>query len=515
MPSEGRRLAALLLFALALRLVVFPFNEHLHGDAVSRTEMAEHWAQDPHVMTSFADGTAQYGPLHLYLVGAALSVVNREDASRVVSLIFGVLTVIPVFALTRHYFAGPSAFWACAAFALWSLHLQASTTGGSEAVALFLMWVGFAWFARALYRPHWFPFVVAAVALNLAAATRYDAWMYMPLLALAPLLQWSDRRRAARYGLLFFVACLPFPVAWMWGNYAALGDPLYPLTYIDEFHRTWALESAGGWRGVWLRVQGLGFWPAMAFVTLSPGVAILGAVGMAAAWRMRPAARWLILAAIVPTVYYALRTAVLLNFVPLGRFTIVQLSLMLPFVVTGWSSVVSRYGAPVAARVARASAVLAVAVPLGLGLFTWHVDSKTATVVEPISPVATNPAWVHRAADVIRETVVEPGRTLVLDEDATYQDLQVGFFAHPDPSRTLRVRQVADDRLQERLTSMLPDTIVVFERGRLLRQPWVTLRGGNLTMGDASWTARSVDDLARHVQIFDRRPPREGAAPGS
>src|SRR5690606_14479293 len=159
MPPESARPTAsrtavvmlmLVMAAAAVRLVVLPVNQHLYGDAVARTEMAEQWARAPHLITSFADGAAQFGPLHLYLIAAALELVDRDDASRIVSFVFGVLTVLPLYAVTRRYFDGRAAVWACLGFALWGLHIQASTTGGSEAVALCLMWIAFAAFARGL-----------------------------------------------------------------------------------------------------------------------------------------------------------------------------------------------------------------------------------------------------------------------------------------------------------------------------------------------------------------------------
>jgi 4-amino-4-deoxy-L-arabinose transferase-like glycosyltransferase len=505
MPSDARYLARLILLVLAVRLVVFPVNEHMHGDAVPRTEMAEAWARAPHVITSFGDGAAQYGPLHLYLIGAALSVFDRNDASRLVSLLFGVLTVVPIFALTRHYFGSRSAIWACLAFAVWGLHLQASTTGGSEAVALFLMWVAFAWFARALYRPHWIRFAIAALAMNLAAATRYDAWMYIPLLAAVPLWQWTDKRRAVRFGALFALLSLPYPIFWMAGNAAAHGHPLYPLTYIDGYHQAWVAQMPHGWHEWWLRAQGLGFWPAMALVTLSPGVAWLGALGMGMAWHTRPATRWLMVAAIVPAVYYTFRAAVLLDFLPLARFTTVQVSLLLPFIVSGWSWFLARRGAVAARRFAFVSITLAVLVPLALGLFTYHRDSVTATVLKPVSPVSTNPRAVMDAAEFVRREVVTPGHTLALDEDRTYQDLPLGFFARVSAERTARLRW---PDFRARVEALAPEFVVLFDRGRLLDQPGVTLHDGTLTIGPDVYV--ELPGVQPPVRVFRRRSSGPG-----
>lgn len=502
--SRSRRspvvaLAAILGLALAARLLVFPINEHLYGDAVSRTEMAEQWARAPHVITSFGDGAAQFGPLHLYLIGAALTWFDRNDASRIVSLFFGVLTVVPLFALTRHYFGPRSALLAGLAFSVWGLHIQASTTGGSEAVALFLLWVAFAWFGRALYRPHWLPIASAALSMNLAAAVRYDAWMYIPLLGVLPLLMWPDRARALRFGTLFVVLCLPFPVFWMAGNVFAHGDALYPLTYIDAFHRDWALEAGTGWGAVWLRLQGLGFWPAMALFTLTPGVAILGLIGMASAWRVRPLTRWLTVAAVVPAIYYTARTTLLGDFVPLGRFTVVQVSLLLPFIGAGLAWYASERGLTAARRFAVLTAVLAVAMPGALGLFTLRSETTAAVILRPLSPTSTNPRVLIDAADFVRRTVVERGRSLALDDDRAYHDLTFAFYARARPGTTARMRWPG---FRERVERVPPDVLVLFESGRLRDESWVSWRDGRLVIGGARY--HQVAGYGPAVAIFER-----------
>ena len=71
--------------------------------------------------------------------------------------------------------------------------------------------------------------------------------------------------------------------------------------------------------------------------------------------------------------------------------------------------------------------MLAVGVPVGLGLFTLRSSGTAATVLRPISPVSTNPPALMDAADYIRTQIVDRGATLAIDSDATYLDLQVGF----------------------------------------------------------------------------------------
>jgi 4-amino-4-deoxy-L-arabinose transferase-like glycosyltransferase len=492
----------LLVFALtlAIRAAVYPVNEYVHGDAVSRVEFALDWAQSPHLIRSFGDGAAQYGPLQIYLVGTALQWIDRNDAARVVNIVFGVLTVLPVWVVTRRYFGERAAMWAGLACAAWGLHVQASTTGGSEALALCLMWVAFAACASWLERPRVLPLVASAAAMNLAAATRYDAWMYAPLLAVMPLVVWRDWQRAIAWGTLFGLLCLPYPLFWLYGNFSAHGSAFYPFTYINDFHRAWAAVESAGWREIWFRIQGLTFWPAMALFTLTPGVAVLGGAGMVAAWRERPATRWLVLAAVVPTTYYSLRSAVLLDFVPLARFGVVQMSLLLPFVAPGLPVVVRWLGGLSPRRIVGASVAMAVVLPLAIGAITFRRDTRVADILKSVSPVSTNHRAVMAAADVLRQEVLARGRSVALDMDPMYLDIQLGFYARVGKEAP-RMRWPG---FREHVTVNPPDYLVTFERGALGREPWVTVDGSTLTLGEARYEA--VPGFGSPVALWRARP---------
>ncbi|MGZ3459870.1 MAG: glycine--tRNA ligase subunit beta, partial [Archangium sp.] len=422
-PEPGTRWVLGLLLAAALlpRLLLMPVNENFYGDAVARTELAERWAHAPHLITSYGDGAFQFGPLHLYLVGLALKAVpDPELAGRLVSLLFGVLSVLPLFSLTRRLFGWRAGVWACLGFAVWGMHLQMSTTGASEALSLFLMLWVFALIAEGLDDNRLGPLFGAAAVLNLACATRYDAWLFIPLLCVA-LLFWGEDRvagltRAVGFGLL----CLPFPLLWMQGNEMAHGDPFFPIHAVDQFHAGWVREGLAR-LGVWrYRLESLGFWPGVALLTLSPGVAVLGMVGMWRSWRARPDTRWLVLAAVVPTAYFTFRAAVLLDFQPLGRFTVTELALLLPFVVPGLEAL---RGAGARRAVAGLSAVLAVAVPLAMGLYTFRADGGWRDSFRPVSPTSTNPVPLMRVARFLKAEVAAKGGAAVLDQDPAYMDL--------------------------------------------------------------------------------------------
>src|SRR4051812_24848368 len=97
-PLLSDRLAFGLLagLALAVRGLAFAYTENLYGDAVVRTELAERWLAAPRLITSFADGVYQFGPLHTYVLAAFLWLWHdREQAGKLCSLVFGVLVLWP------------------------------------------------------------------------------------------------------------------------------------------------------------------------------------------------------------------------------------------------------------------------------------------------------------------------------------------------------------------------------------------------------------------------------------
>jgi 4-amino-4-deoxy-L-arabinose transferase-like glycosyltransferase len=502
-PEPSTRLLLVLLLAATLlpRLLLMPFNENFHGDAVARTELAARWASHPHLITSYQDGAYQFGPLHLYLVGAALQVVpDRALAGRLVSLVFGVLAVLPLFALTRRLFGWRAGVAASLALSVWGMHLQMSTTAASEALSLFLMLWVFALVAEGLDDNRMGPLFGAALVLNLACATRYDAWLFIPLLCVA-LLMWGEDRvagftRALGFGLL----CLPFPLLWMQGNEMALGDPFYPLRVVEEFHEQWVKEGVA-WMGPWrFRLEGLGFFPGVALLTLSPGVALLGMVGMWRTWRSRPDVRWLTLAALVPTAYFTFRTAVLMNFQPLGRFAVVEVALLLPFVGEGFEVCVGARGAGARRALAAVCGVLAVAFPLALGLYTFRVDGGLHDSLRPVSPTSTNPVPLMHVARFLREEVAAKGGAAVIDEDPHYMDLQLAFFSDLPDERLARVRWAT---FRKHLREAQPEYLVRFDEGRLVKDSGVSLRERALVLDGVAYG--ELDGFSAPLHVYRRQ----------
>jgi 4-amino-4-deoxy-L-arabinose transferase-like glycosyltransferase len=507
-PRTGVILALLLAAALIPRLVVFPINENFHGDAVARTELAERWVAHPHWISSFQDGAYQFGPLHLYTVGAALwAWPDRENAGRAVSLLFGVLSVLPLYFLTRRLFGWKAGLAAGLGFAAWGMHVQLSTTASSEALALFLVLCVLHYYAKAREDGRLGSLFSSALLLNLACATRYEAWLLIPLLGALLLVAEKDKIAALTRTAIFTLACLPFPAFWMQGNEREMGSPLYPIAFIEQYHRTWVADGVATWGGPLFRLQNLFFWPGVALFTLTPLVGLFGVVGMVAAWRRFPEHRWLVWLVVVPASYFTFRSAVLLDFVPLARFTVGQVVLLLPFVALGFAAIAAKFAAPLRHGLVSVTALVAVVMPAWLGQFTWKAQQGAALSLSPVSPVGTNPPQLMQVARFLRQQVAPAAGTVVLDADSKFQDVQIGFYSGLPESRLARVRWDTFDR---KLAIEPPEYLVRIEGGELNKRADFEARGGHVTLGEVWFEElggfRAPMHVYRRVHTEERRP---------
>jgi 4-amino-4-deoxy-L-arabinose transferase-like glycosyltransferase len=502
-PRASVVLALLCAAVLLPRAVVFPLSENLYGDAVARTELAQRWLDRPdwpHWIAHMEDGAKQFGPLHLYVIAAALgSGVVKEDAGRWVSLLFAVLTVFPLYGLTRRLFGWQAGVVAVLGFAVWGMDIQMSTTAASEGLGLFLvLWV-FDLFARGVEDNRFGPLLASAAVLNLACAVRYDCWLLAPLLTLLLLVGDKDRVAAVTRALSFLLVSLPFPMVWMQGNEVARGNPLAPFSYIESFHRSWVQNEVARWTEAGYRALNLFFWPATAVVTLSPLIAVFGLWGMVQVFRIERQRRWLVWVALLPTLYFTFRSTVLLNFVPLARFTVGQVALVLPFVYPGFEAALAGRSTGTRRFWGVATVVLALAMPLALGVLTFRRDDGLASSLRPVSPVSTNPPAVMQVAQYLRSELLAHGGAAVIDADPNYWDLQVAFFSGLPEERLARQRW---DSFRERVASAQPHTVVRYEGGGLDHEADVRVEGSTLYF--AGQVFRELPGFQRPWHVYRR-----------
>jgi hypothetical protein len=337
-PS-GNRSATLVIFALAvvLRVGLFPFAENKHGDAPMRALIAERMVLEP-ATAAIPRTYCQFGPLHTTLMRPFIALDSYAPrSSRYLSLLCGLAVFFPFLAFARRLVGEARGQLAALALAVSPLHLQASTTASSEALYL-LLWVSaLERLLAALESRKLGTFAVAGLLASLAAVTRYDAWLALPMVALAA--WWFARRpqpASATRGLaVFALAASIFPIAWLVWGAASGGDPFFFAHYISSDHAGLGATAAGRY-GAWLgRARQLGVWALAFLAAMTPVGAVLAALALKRGVRaLSPAMRVAVVAALGPPAIYLAEGLIAQSFEPLARFALVPGALLLPLAVT-------------------------------------------------------------------------------------------------------------------------------------------------------------------------------------
>lgn len=499
--SEARGLPGWVLAAAVLlpRLAVFPWNENLAGDAIVRTWLAHYWLGQPHFIGSFDQGGLQFGPLHIYLLALfELVVPALEQSGRVLSLVVGAATALPLFALTRRLFGREAASWAIVAFGLWGLHVQASTTAASEALNLLLVTSALALLQAWRDEGRRASLLATALVLNLACATRYDSWLLVPMSA--GVVWWQSRRWQTAAWFAF--ASSAFAIAWMGGNWLDRGNPLFPFVFIDAFHRAWFPSEAARW-GAWgYRLICLGFWPGAAVVTLTPLIAAAGFVGLRRAWRERRDTRWLVLFVIGPAALYTVRAVAFSSFAPLVRFTMKEVLLLLPFVWFGAQPVLAQLSPRGARALVGLALGMAIAWPAWLGWYCFRTDGTGPDTLRAIAPTSTNAPRLMRVARWLKAEGAAGTAGLLVDRDPRdYDDMNIAFFSGFPYERLARRRSVI---FEQRVASNHLGFVVRFEGGRLEEEGRLRVGKGEVSFDGERFV--EVPGFEPPVHVYRRAP---------
>lgn len=329
----SRGLLAAFALAVVLRVGLFPFEENKHGDAPMRALIAERLVLEP--ATAARPRTyCQFGPLHTTLMRPFLALdPDAPRSSRYLSLLCGLGVFFPFFAFARRLVGQRRAELAAFALAVSPLHVQASTTASSEALYL-LLWVSaIDRLLAALETRRLGTFALAGLLASLAAVTRYDAWLALPMVAVAA--WWLARGpggAAATRGLVVFAVCAAiFPVGWLAWGAAAGGDPFFFAHYISSDHAELAATAAARYGALLGRARQLGVW-SLAFVAAMtpPGLVLAGRALARGPRALSPAMRLVVVAALGPPAIYLAQGLLAQSFEPLARFALVPGALLLP-----------------------------------------------------------------------------------------------------------------------------------------------------------------------------------------
>src|SRR4029079_14013602 len=202
--------------AIVLRVGLFPFAENKHGDAPMRALVAERMVLDP-ASAAVPRTYCQFGPLHTTLMRPFIALDPLAPrSSRYLSLFAGIAVLFPFLAFARRLVGQAGAELATFMLAVSPLHVQASRTAASEALYLLLWICALERLLTALDCRRLRTFAVAGLLASLAAVTRYDAWLALPIVVVAAFVFDARDRRAMLPGLVVFSLCAAsLPIAWL------------------------------------------------------------------------------------------------------------------------------------------------------------------------------------------------------------------------------------------------------------------------------------------------------------
>jgi 4-amino-4-deoxy-L-arabinose transferase-like glycosyltransferase len=278
-PKSPHFFILLIWFALWLRLPAL-FGNSFHGDEAlfaSWARLIAVW-RDPLLQTQLADKP----PLLFYLQALFYPLFGPvEWAARLPNFIASLL-LIPLTArfAQRLYGDGlaavPAALPAAAFVAFSPLAIQFSATAFTDPLLAALLLA--ALLAAAHGRATW-----AGIWFGLAVATKYQAWLFLPLLF--PLAAGVERPRLALgRGLAGFLPVLVLLLLWQWARAGSLHLWAAQMTSYGGLRLSWSWElwpRLLEWLGLWLWVPGSLL---MGLAWLLLAVSLRGATGRPAAW---------------------------------------------------------------------------------------------------------------------------------------------------------------------------------------------------------------------------------------
>jgi Dolichyl-phosphate-mannose-protein mannosyltransferase len=293
-PDKDKRLqnwaTAAIAGGIALRLLAFAFSSDNGGDSFARIGTTAVWLQHPSFRLDFAL-PEWAAPFHFWLMAALSQLVGDVTlGSRLLSLVFGCLSVWLVYRIARDIYDEFSAVCSVIVFALYSLAVGYSATASSEAAYMGLVLAGLLGFFCYRKSGRLLPLALAGLALTVDAGIRFESWVFIALLSLL-LLAWPEPEgyfSAARLRSLavFGFSAGLWPVFWMIHEWREWGNPLYFLSYNGHSVAGQQLAIVPGHASLLYQVSLL---PLAVALTLTPFVAVAALYGMALVSRNRNA----------------------------------------------------------------------------------------------------------------------------------------------------------------------------------------------------------------------------------
>lgn len=229
----------LLMTAIAIRLSYFFIINYYDPDQIYRMIPAQHLS--PSLRTwqdlQFLIPHAEWPPLHFWLISFVyLFLKNIFVASRLVSLIFGMASIIPFYFLAKEITDKKVAFFSTLFFSLYSFHILYSVLVFADVPALFFVLMALLFFFRYLRLGCKKEIIFSAIFLNLTTMLRVEyVIILLPLFFILLI-------KKKRYTFLFIILASLFYFFWSSFEYFISGNPFFFFTQAAH------MSQRLGWR---------------------------------------------------------------------------------------------------------------------------------------------------------------------------------------------------------------------------------------------------------------------------
>jgi 4-amino-4-deoxy-L-arabinose transferase-like glycosyltransferase len=228
---------ALLLVGTLLRISFFYVATNNGGDAMARATTTAKWLEHPSLSLDFVG--PHWLPIHFWMMAfLAVLVRNVELGCRLLSLLFGVLSLWLFWRLARDVYGIRAALLSLTLFVFYTLHIAYSTTSSSEATYLGLLLAGLLSFVLYRRTGSLGMLALAGISLTLDAGVRYEAWIFIALTAVLLLFttageefwSWAHFR-----GLMVFtITAGVWPIFWMIHQWRVHHNAFFAITHNTE-----------------------------------------------------------------------------------------------------------------------------------------------------------------------------------------------------------------------------------------------------------------------------------------
>ncbi|MBP9161191.1 MAG: hypothetical protein WBO28_15385 [Flavobacteriales bacterium] len=331
----------LFLLAFIARLIAWPHSDVVNADAVTRALIGEGYMHYPGW-----SGDGVWPPLHFYLNGLFTVLCgSRVVGTVLVNILLESAIVFPVFAFVLRWSGAAVAAAVALVVVFEPLVFRNSLQGLSEVPFFFFTACAFNALSAAQTaagRKGLMHGAAAGSFLTIAAGMRYEAWLFIPLLAGILLVARRWKSSAA-----FVATAMIFPVVWMITGQFAHGNPFTGLEQMVHWRNAATILDVPE-SELLLRTA---FFPVSFLAALSPVVIALGIIGTIWALLRKRLARdqwpWLLLFPVflVIMIDKARHGELLLQ----HRFTMTLVLLFIPYIAFGFSLLRPKAWAPVVA----------------------------------------------------------------------------------------------------------------------------------------------------------------------